>query len=70
MKPNPKYAHLAFTDVPCELKTVKVALSHPSWMTTMHEEMAALRQNHTWDFVPCQPNMNVIGCKWVFKTKL
>lgn len=55
MKPNAKCAHLAFTDVPCERKTVKVALSHPSWMTTMHEEMAALRQNHTWDFVPCQP---------------
>jgi len=36
----------------------------------MTEEMEALYQNKTWDLVPRIDHMNVIGCKWVFKTKL
>ena len=33
----------------------------------MEKEYKALMQNHTWDFVPCQPQYNVMGSKWVFK---
>lgn len=36
----------------------------------MHEEIQALHANSTWELVLYLPNMNVVGCHWVFKTKL
>lgn len=36
----------------------------------MQEEIAALVQNNIWDLVPQEEHMNVVGSKWVFKTKL
>ena len=36
----------------------------------MDDEMQALHQNHTWVLVPRQADMNIIGCRWIFKTKL
>ena len=35
----------------------------------MEKEYKALMRNHTWDFVPYQPQYNVMGNKWVFKMK-
>jgi hypothetical protein len=70
-KPNPKY--ILIVSVPTtqpKPKTIKTTLNHPGWHTAMVEEMTALHNNHTWVLVPRQPHMNVIGCKWVFKTKL
>lgn len=32
--------------------------------------MSFIYQNETWDLVPRLPNVNLIGSKWVFKTKL
>ena len=36
----------------------------------MKEEIAALHQNKTWILIPRSNDMNVIGYKWVYKTKL
>lgn len=36
----------------------------------MLEEIKVLHDNNTWDLVPRTKDMNEIGCKWVFKTKL
>ena len=35
----------------------------------MEEEFFALQCNHTWELVPFSHDMNIIGCKWVFRVK-
>ncbi|PKI36765.1 hypothetical protein CRG98_042842 [Punica granatum] len=69
-KPNSKFANLSTLDIPAEPRSVKSALKHHGWKEAMLEELKALRQNHTWELVPRTDQMNVVGCKWVFKTKL
>jgi Reverse transcriptase (RNA-dependent DNA polymerase) len=39
------------------------------WRATMAKELDALAQNNTWSLVPTSEAINVVGCKWVFKTK-
>lgn len=36
----------------------------------MLEELDALQKNKTWILVPRESHMNIVGSKWVFKTKL
>ncbi|CAH9050646.1 unnamed protein product [Cuscuta epithymum] len=36
----------------------------------MSNEIQALENNNTWVLVQPPSNQNIIGCKWVFKTKL
>uniref|UniRef100_A0A2N9HZL1 Integrase catalytic domain-containing protein n=1 Tax=Fagus sylvatica TaxID=28930 RepID=A0A2N9HZL1_FAGSY len=38
--------------------------------SAMRDELTALDQNHTWDLIPRHPGMNIVGSRWVFKTKL
>ncbi|KAK2981324.1 hypothetical protein RJ640_007025 [Escallonia rubra] len=69
-KPNPKYLHLTTLSIPSEPKTVVFALKHPGWKVAMEEEMNALALYHTWDLLHRSSSMNVIGCRWIFKTKI
>lgn len=72
IKPNPKYLYVADvkSSIPVEPKSITAALKHPDWVLAMQEEISALDQNQTWELVPQLPSMNVVGCRWVFKTKL
>ncbi|GJR82122.1 retrovirus-related pol polyprotein from transposon RE1 [Tanacetum coccineum] len=47
----------------------KAASKHPKWYAAMCDEMHALKINATWDLVPRPTNANVVGSKWVFRTK-
>lgn len=35
----------------------------------MATEMVALLKNQTWDLVPLSPSFNLLGSKWILKTK-
>ncbi|RVX04648.1 Retrovirus-related Pol polyprotein from transposon RE1 [Vitis vinifera] len=43
---------------------------HPEWLLAMDDEIQALKKNDTWDLVPRPINHNMVGCRWIFKTKL
>ena len=45
------------------------ALQNREWTKAMEKEIQALHHNHTWTLVPKSPNMNVIGCRWIYKVK-
>lgn len=45
------------------------ALRDPKWVAAMRSEMHALSRNATWSLVPRPPNTNVVGCRWLFRTK-
>ena len=49
--------------------TLKQAFKDPNWTKAMEMEIVALHRNHIWDLVEQPPNVNVIGCKWVYKLK-
>jgi hypothetical protein len=45
------------------------ALHDKNWKSAMDAEFLALLKNKTWHLVPPQKSQNIIGCKWVYKTK-
>ena len=45
-------------------------MEHECWQNAMQEELQALKENHTWDIVPCHSIIKPIGSKWVFSVKL
>lgn len=42
----------------------------PHWKVAIEEEMRALEENHTLELVPRPLNTNIVGSKWIYKTKL
>ena len=45
------------------------ALKDPQWRQVMSDEYDALVKNGTWELTPLDPSHNLIGCKWIFRTK-
>ncbi|KAK9060122.1 hypothetical protein SSX86_020826 [Deinandra increscens subsp. villosa] len=52
-----------------EPRGFKSAAKDPHWMQAMNEEMYALIKNNTWTLVPRPKTSNVVGSKWLFRTK-
>ena len=38
-------------------------------MASMSREYDALVNNGTWELVPSIPSHNIVGCKWIYRTK-
>ncbi|KAJ0608733.1 putative RNA-directed DNA polymerase [Helianthus annuus] len=47
----------------------KSAAKHAKWVKVMEEELTALRSNNTWVLVPHPTCANIVGSKWIFRTK-
>ena len=62
---NP-YRRGAFLAVP---GSHRIALSEPTRRTSMEEEFDALMRNQTWSLVPRPLGTNIVGSKWIFRTK-
>lgn len=52
-----------------EPTSFKDACKDSKWISAMKEEYAALLKNGTWSLVPKAPNMNIVGCRWIYKIK-
>ena len=40
------------------------------WVKAMDGEMIMIEKNKTWELVDCPKDKDVIGLKWIYKTKL
>lgn len=52
-----------------EPTSFKEASKSEKWSEAMVEELKALAENETWELVPFNTSMNLVGCKWVYKLK-
>ena len=67
-----EWATVAAVEVDSDPRTLKQARRSPNslkWDTAMKEELASLEKHNTWTLVNLPPGKNLIGCKWVYKTK-
>jgi len=53
-----------------EPKSNEEALKDDKWVAAMHEELHQFTRNDVWFLVPRFDQMNIIGCKWIFRNKL
>jgi len=49
---------------------VEEALSDPSWISVMQEELTQFERNKVWKLVPRPSDKTVIGTKWVYRNKM
>ena len=46
------------------------AVKDQKWLYAMDEEMNAIEKNNTWELVDLLKGKEVIGLKWIYKTKI
>lgn len=54
---------------PLTIKKAKAYDNWSKWDDVIRKELCSLEAARTWDVMECSKNVNVIGCKWVFKIK-
>lgn len=67
LRPKPQCS--AASTIPDEPTCFTEASKFQEWQSAMNEEFHALLQTQTWTLVPKHTSTNVLGVKWVFKTK-
>ena len=66
---NPSFATKLLNSSLLNLLTID-SLLYPNWCKAMDAEFDALQKQKTWVLIPLPPNVNLVGCKWVYKLKL
>jgi hypothetical protein len=54
----------------CDPVSFDEAAKEDVWIKAMDEEIDSIERNNTWDLVDLAECKNIIGVKWVYKTKL
>ncbi|GJR71221.1 retrovirus-related pol polyprotein from transposon TNT 1-94 [Tanacetum coccineum] len=53
-----------------EPKNFKQAMTEPSWIDAMQEEIYEFERLVVWELVPCPDNVFLIKLKWIYKVKI
>ncbi|KAD3067000.1 hypothetical protein E3N88_34880 [Mikania micrantha] len=53
-----------------DLTTYQEAVMKKEWYEAMVSELKAIEKHDTWKLVDCPSERNIVGLKWLFKTKL
>ncbi|KAL0441042.1 UNVERIFIED_CONTAM: Retrovirus-related Pol polyprotein from transposon RE2 [Sesamum radiatum] len=53
-----------------EPENFETAVKHKVWVQTMEEEIKMIEKNNTWELTNRPKDKEVIGVKWIYKTKL
>lgn len=72
---NDIYSHLLFAKslsntIPNSFDEIKVMDDRDQWELAIKDEIDSLLLNKTWSIVDKPTNKNIVGCKWVFTTKI
>ena len=59
-----------FSLLPFQPSSFEEAIRDDNWVQAMDEEMNSIEKNDTWDLVDLPNDKNIIGVKWVYKTKV
>jgi len=52
-----------------EPENYDVASKQEVWVKAMQDEIKMIEKNKTWELVDCPHGKDIIGVKWVYKTK-
>ena len=68
------YGHLATTNkssnIPNTYQQARNSSEGEQWQSAINDELAKMDKYNVWTVVDCQPNMRVIGARWVFTRKI
>ncbi|KAL0357030.1 UNVERIFIED_CONTAM: Retrovirus-related Pol polyprotein from transposon TNT 1-94 [Sesamum calycinum] len=53
-----------------EPENFETAVKHKVWVQAMEEEIKMIEKNNTWELADMPKDKEVIGVKWIYKTKL
>ncbi|GJZ52465.1 retrovirus-related pol polyprotein from transposon TNT 1-94 [Tanacetum coccineum] len=53
-----------------ELKNFKQAMTKPSWIDAMQEEIHEFERLYLWELVPCPDKVMLIKLKWIYKVNI
>lgn len=69
IKYNTEHAKIANENEPMTYNEAMRSSEKDEWQKAMNEEIQSLEKDKTWEVVHENDEMNVIGCKWVYKYK-